>query len=275
MVIISYSIQLILSFAMVLGAGGTGPTPVRACGLHVVGQCFSDQSGLSRGSLGGTTISLIIDHPSGGLLAFEADDCTITCFEDDQGNDLRRSGPVDLHFQRTSRGATFSRDRRSAAIDINTDKLPSPGSRSIHLVGTLVFQEAHEARVFTSNDFALKTGSHATLGNITVVVKDVVEAKSYGDPHLAEYVSKQNRVTIATEGHPRYAIKSVRLLGKDGTSVAEARGGGYQRSNGHERTTHVLSVSAYVRKATIEITYWADLAPLEIPFSLTVGAGLE
>jgi len=275
MVVISYSIQLILSFATVLGAGDMGPTTVQACGLHVVGQCHSDQPGLSRGSMAGTTISLIIDHPSGGLLAFEADDCTITCFEDDQGHDLRRSGPVYSYFQKTSHGAMFSRDRRSAAVDINTQKLPAPGSRSIHLVGTLVFQEAHETKVLRSTDFALDTGSHAKLGNITVVVKDVVESEAYGDPHISGLQPKRNRVTIATEGHPRYAIKSVRLLGKDGTSMAEAMGGGFQRHNGRETTTYVLSVYASVRKATLEITYWADLAPLEIPFSLTVGAGLE
>jgi len=271
--------SVLLCLLPVLGAAdnieASGSSSVHVCGFHVVGQCFSDATGKSRNAILGTTISLIVEHTGERLLKFDAEASSITEFSDDAGkNLLNRQDYGSLHrlFGHPS-SQTISRDGKSAAIDVTSLETPTKGSREVSLKGTLVFQAASKMKTVSSEHFSLEPGSAVTAGHIRVKVKDMTTHR-FGDPHLASLQTRQLYVKLVTEGQHPDSLVSVKLNDGMGKTISERRGVGIHSKNGRVTGVFTFVVPDGTTEGTLELTYWSNMKPVEMPFALTVAAGL-
>lgn len=246
------------------------PFTVEVCGLHVVGTCFPQSLGRSRGSAGGTTISLLVSSGNGRLLKFDDDASTITAFFDDQGKDLmdRFRPPNSWLFNRAA-GPFVNGDGQTATIDVRVAALPTPGTREIYLEGRFVFKRASKVET-VRGPVQLEGGVQAQLGPVVVRVK-LVELDRHGDPHLEP---THKTIRLETEGQDPDSIETFQLLDGSGKLISESRGHGMQRQNQRTVGTFNLSVPRAVQSGAIEIGYWTDSALVEVPVKVSVSAGL-
>jgi hypothetical protein len=205
----------------------------------------------------GTALAVLVQHPGGGLIAFDDDNSSVDAFADDASTNLLEG--EGSGFGVFSPFTSISEDTKMALIEMRVPGVPAAGAKGLRAKGVFKFTHATKTKTAKVAGVALKNETAFEAGPFKFKIAD---AMSSG----LSLESKQN-----TD-----AVRTVRFLDAEGKQVeSDAAGSGYMGFGGDITYSLSYSLSGVPETATIEIEYWEDLKTLEIPFDVTAGVGLS
>jgi hypothetical protein len=266
-----------LLFVVLCGAALAGEAPmtgvtVQAHGLRIVKPAPGGDDKLRAFNwFSGTSVSLLITAPQGGLLEVDRNASKLTAFTDDKGKDLTKA--EDAKQQRFSRDAGFSmssnisEDGKVCVSEVDAPGVPSKGATVMTVTGTLVFRAATKKKDFTAENVALKAGSAIKAGSIPLTITKVGKPEWGGedDAFAVTLEAKQDLSSIA----------GIEFFDAAGKKVESRRGSSSSMSFGDSVTiTWEYNLKNKLNTAKIVISYWMDMKKLTVPVDLKVGLGM-
>ncbi|MHC4091528.1 MAG: hypothetical protein ACYSVY_14860 [Planctomycetota bacterium] len=244
--------------------GGTDGATVEVCGLRIVGPSYGDEDTMRPFNWStGTTLVLQVVYPGGGLIGFDGEAAKVATLADEKGKDLLVKGRY------TTPGfsfmPSFSEDGKAAIVEITGGGVPTRGASQVRAEGTMVFNAASKTETHKQTDVALERGAKIKAGPIPFTIKKV------GKPDWGE---EPLQITLETN-QATDTIASVRFLDDKGKEIKSSAAGGSRMSLGSQvQIEKNYNLQEKVVSVTVEITYWTDMRPLEVPFNVTATVGL-
>lgn len=257
-------VLLLVASSIVFGEDTKANTKVNVAGLRVVAPAYEDNDEMRAFNWSpGTCVSLLVVQPQGGLIGFDADASKLDEMTDDKGNSLlSKEGSGRSGF---SAWPKIGEDGKAALVEIDAGNTPAAGSNAIRLKGTLVFSSASDKKTYKQDNVALKPGTKFEAGPIPMTVKEAGKPEWGDEPLEITLEANKNLDSLA----------SVRFLDAEGNEIEASDSGSSSMTFGDEVTVNrSYKLGKMVDTATIEMTYWTDLKPLEVPFDLTITVGL-
>jgi len=215
----------------------------------------------------GTSVTLLVTHPSKTIIGLDAKKSRLTSFADDKKANLLKAKP-----RSKNQGAVFNiggddgsplkaenqPGGHSCLIKVVGPTLPAPGASKITLKGNLVLSCAASEMTVEHKNVALTNGTKINAGTIHMTV--------IAGPRGAGFALEMDQ--------PLSAIKSIAFFDADGKELKSRSNGTSSYTVGNmTRTSQSYSLDKPVAKATIRVTYF-DSESLSVPIDLTVGVGL-
>ena len=222
----------------------------------------------------GTTVSILVTLPNGGIISFDERASQVTSFKDDRGKDLLAGAEKD-----SFRGAGIgnfpkvSKDGKRLVFNAYSKGVPTKGAKAITVAGEALLQAATQKQDFTAPNVLLKENTEFKAGNIPFTIAKVGKPESsfggFGGEEKKEFA-----VTLRAKQDLADVVE-IKFLKAAGQNLGASSGGGMTARFGTVVTVDKeYHFKAKAEAATIVVTRWTDLKQLKIPFSFTVGVGL-
>ena len=246
----------------------TAPQPAfKVIGLRVVAPPMDKEESFGAfNSFPGTTVSIVMTIPQGGLIGFDDDRSSLKAFTDDRGGDLTKPDEKP-RFQRSAFGMspTISEDGGMMMFEIAADGVPSRGAAAITLSGSLGLRFATKRAAHQHAQVALTDGTKFKAGPLEGTLKDV-GPPAWGDAAMSVTLSFSRDIP---------EVAAVRFLDRAGKVIPSSTGSSSRMSFGRSVTVErSFNLSQKVDVATIEMSVWTDLQEIELPFTVKAGLGL-
>lgn len=237
---------------------------VKVAGLRIVDEPIDeDQSMRAFNWFAGTTISLLVQRPEGGMIAVDADATELKRVADDLGTDLL-AGEDDFSRNGVGSFSTFNDDGTAVLLEINATRRPRAGAKSVRVVGTLAMMCASKKKTVTHSNVPLTEGAEIELGDVTFTIEDI------GKPDWGDAVVE---LTIATS-QDLGALNDITFYDSDGELI-ESRVIGTSswsgRDGGENRWTLTLDKKSDPMR--VDGTFWLDMNTVRVPLDLDVSVG--
>lgn len=213
----------------------------------------------------GTTISIMVSRPNGGLIDFDNGESVVTSLTDSTGKKLNvgesRFGQPPARFSMGS----VSKDGKAGLIDLEANGVPASGAKSIRAKGTVVVLTGTRQEVQKSKRIDLKKGTKFSVGKLNFEVTAVGKPQ-FGNEPLA--------VTLQTK-QPVDAVSEWKLLKSDGSEVKIRDGATMSMGFGGRVTVDKeIILNEKVDSAVVALKVWTDRQEVKLPFDVEVGVGL-
>lgn len=215
----------------------------------------------------GTSVSLLISAPKGGLIAVKTDDSAVTAFTDNQKTDLAKPA---VKPQFGNDGAKFggfpkiSDDGKHCLIELEAPGLPAAGATQLLAKGHITVMTATVKKDFTAAKVALKKGTVIKAGAIALTIGKVGKPQWGQMAWEVELKADQKLDNIA----------KIAFLDGTGKEIESKRAGGSSMSFGtHVSITQDYQLKTKAEVADIVITYWMDAKTVKVPMDLKMGVG--
>ncbi len=238
-------------------------------GLRVVAPVASDEKALAPFNwTPGTTISLLIQSPAGGLVQFDAKNSLLTKFSDEKGTDLlaqpagEKPGTPPAGF---SMFPKVSDDAKYCAVEITSPALPAKGSTQIDVEGIVAVLCASTKSEQAAKDVALRNGSKFSVPGLEFTI-DNVGKPDFGAEPLALTLRAYRDLDEVAE---------VRFVRADGGEIKARRTSTSKMGIfGNLTVEWCYSLAEKCDVATVKVYRWTDLQKKKLPFRLSVRVGL-
>ncbi|MHC4251964.1 MAG: hypothetical protein ACYS9X_22830 [Planctomycetota bacterium] len=278
------ALALACAFAGALAArdapAATAAAKVEARGVQIVGETYGEGRDILQpfNSGKGTTVALLVTLPSGGIVEFDRAASKLAGMADDAGTDLlkkkgaRKSGRGGMvfggmGFEESGFGMMpeLSKDGKACLVEAKGPGVPRKGAGGVRVSGTMVLKVSGMKKTARQSGLALRKGAKVTAGPVPFTVSEVGKPK-WGTEPLQVTLHADRDIS---------AVAKVRFLDAGGKEI-ETSDGGTSRMGGMGKVSveKAFRLARKVDSATIEITYWADMKTLEVPFDLKVSMGL-
>lgn len=242
--------------------GAAAKSTVQVRGLSVLAEVTEETEQLRPfNSFARTAIVLLANMPEGGMISFKADESSVETFADSTGANLAPdNGNIFSEFR-----TQFSKDRKNAIIQMESDKSPAKGAKNIVIKGKLVFMQATETNTYMQANVALKEGVEFKLGPLEFKIVKAGKPDWGNDPLELGLESSQ----------PAELLKGLRIKDADG-KIVRYNEGGYSRTYGPNNepiTTTNFRLTKNIETATLEADVWGDAKAVELPFEATITLG--
>ena len=209
----------------------------------------------------GSTISLMLYMPDGGIVGFEPEKSKIEYVKDDKGNDLMKSEKKKGYvFSGFDSFPKKSDDSKAILIDILCPGVPQSGSSAIELKGTIAVSVGSKVETFETKDLAIEVGAKIKTGGEDLEVERI--GKGWGDYEYS-FSLKGKGLTGS--------IKSIKLFDEDGKEIEMSSSGSSFYGNNFNLS---YQLKKKVTKATVKVEGWVDLKTVEVPFDIKTGVGI-
>jgi hypothetical protein len=260
-----------LSPMVMAGDAASAGVTVQAQGLRIVKPAPSGDDKLRAFNWStGTSLSLLVTAPQGGLLEVDRKASKITAFTDDKGKDLTKAEDTKSNFKQEagfSMGATISDDAKSCVVEAEAPSAPSKGATVLTVSGTLVFHAATKKQDFTAENVALKAGSAVKAGAVAFTITETGKPQWGGDDEVFA-VTLEAKQDIS-------AVAGIEFFDTAGKKIESKRGMSSSMSFGNNvSVTWTYNLKAKADAAKIVISYWTDMQKLTVPVNLKVGLGM-
>ena len=237
---------------------------VKPAGLRLIGPGYGDRFGggvKAFSSRKDVTVALMIRSDDGAIIAVDDDASKITSVTDDKDADLKQKG--DFEFWGFPE---FSDDRKAALIEIEGDAVPSAGNTRIDLKGSLALMVASKKE--TSKSEAVKPVKDALVkaGDFEFIISGI-EKPDFGDAALS--ITLRIKRKIDTIAAFRFLDTAGNEIESDSTMSSSS---GFNQNVTIERTFDLMKKP---ESFVLELDVWTDAKKLDLPFEISVGAGLE
>ena len=267
---------LIVLFMLCIIPTSAAETPadvsVEAYGLRVVGplpKTVADERLRAFNWSSGTTVSLLITAPGGGLVQFDHKNSALTKFIDAKGNDLL---PAPTKEAKTfgqpgfSLFPNISSDGKACVLEVTGQSIPAKDAGSIKLEGTLTLQIAKEKKEFVLKDIAVKKDSKLTAEKTELVIEKAGKPE-WGDEPLG--------ITLRSHNTDLDEVAEIKFFKADGTEIKARRTGSSKMGIlGAMTVDWDYALKEAADAVTVKIYLWADLQKKKVPFILNVDVGL-
>ena len=258
------SIVLITSSLCFAAEGGI---TISVEGVRVVSKGYTGQKDMRAFSWSeGTTVTLMVFAPEGGIVDFKKDDSKLESMTDDKGNNLLAAEKKS--FMTTPGFGSWpkiSDDNKAVFLEVQGPGVPQQGAAAIDLKGKIVLSIGKETKTIENKDAVLMIDTKIKTG-VTEMEINSVGKPSWGDMALS--------ITFKGKGDLS-AIKEVKFYDEAGTEIESKKGSTSSWGFGGPKTFSVeYQIKKKVGKATIKVTYWSDLKSVEVPLNIKVGIGV-
>jgi hypothetical protein len=211
----------------------------------------------------GTTVSLMVFLPEGGIVEFKKDGSKLESVTDNKDTDLTKSvkksafGTVAGFDAWTSKK---SNDTKAMLFDVVCPGVPKEGATEIAVKGKIVISLGSKTETVETKDVEIKLESKIKAGIAEMEISNL--GKGWGD--YAMSISLKGKGSMS-------AIKAISFLDGNGKEIESNRGG--YTAWGEEFTLD-YQLKKKVDKATVKVEYWTDLKDVEIPVNIKTGIGI-
>ena len=287
-------LAVVLGVALPVAFGGMIAAPARsACaqpaapkvevrGVRVTGAPYgSGDMGSLRPffSMKGTTVTLLVTVPEGGLIAVEDEKMQRVKLADDKGTDLTAATET-TGGMRMFPMPQISADGKACLVELSGPGLPAKGATAILASGALTLKCGSKKETARQENAALKPGTKVTAGHITFDISKVGKPQfsfdftGSSDAPSATPPAEKFEVTLHTNQDCSNIAGIVFLdaAGKDlGAKPSSSSSMGMPGMMTVEKS---FVLPKKVDTATIAITYWTDLKEVAVPFDVKATLGL-
>ncbi|NLS95310.1 MAG: hypothetical protein GXX96_24480 [Planctomycetaceae bacterium] len=215
----------------------------------------------------GTSVSLLVSAPQGGLIAVDSEASKLTMFLDDKRTDLRKEESGQQGFGPSSGFGmmpSISDDGKYCSIDVEAPRVPTAGATRVAVAGELALSVASQKKDFTAEGVALKKGTKVKAGQIPFTIT-AVGKPDWGDAPLAVTLEAKQELD---------AVADIQFFDASGTKIESERSSEGSMGFGEKVTvTQTYNLGKKVDSCDITVTYWADRKKLVVPFKLVLGLG--
>jgi len=268
---------VVSALVLAVGVARAQPPQVEVRGVRVVGEGYGGEMSLRPFNwTKGTTLSLLVIVPDGGLIGFDSDGSKLTALKDDKGTDLMKAPPAPKargRFRAAARGgrlspfAHLSKDGKACVVEVRTGQVPAKGATRLTAMGTLAFRRATGKKAFRQEKVALKPGTKIAAGAIPLTISKVGAPRWKRSGMVWEIALKADQDTTP--------IAAVRFFGGDGKEIESASAGGSRMTMmGRTEVTRNYQLARKVDAVTVEVEYWTGLKTISVPFDVTCSLGL-
>lgn len=249
------------------------------CGYKVDGACVDNTNQSALRSTPHTTITLSARHHRGRFLYLDAFRSSITQLRDSSGANLLagRLGCRSMEkprIQSWSTGYSSTGYGQHMKITVDASVTPTAKAHEVILSGTLVFQEATDLETFAFDAFAFEEGRELQVADCKIRVTKSRDAPVVAHRKAIYAGVKGVGYELLVENQSPMRIESVRLATANGIIQVENVGHSISRAN--DSLSGKLSVLVPPEAGTgkLEVAYWTKTRKVEVPFTVTVTAGL-
>lgn len=261
-----------LSLALLVSVAGLcaedSDIKVEAAGLRIVAPS-ADESMRAFNWTAGTTVSLLIASPKGGLIQFDGESSALTKFLDGKGNDLlakSANGPRGFANPGFSMFPRISADGKVCTIEVNSQNLPAKGTTQIKVEGIVTMLCATRKTEHVQGNVTLKSGTKLTgPAGLELSIENVAKP-DFGDEPLGLTLRSSKKLDD---------IADIKFFKADGSEIKCRRTGTSKMGIFGSLTVEWnYNLAEKVDAATVKIYMWSDMQKQRVPFSLDVGVGL-
>ncbi len=240
-------------------------TKVTAYGLRVVPKPFEGNDMMRAfHAFEGTSVAILLEQPSGGLISFDSDSSKIESFTDDKGKNLLES-TSEFGMPALPMSPEIGEGGKAVVIEINGGQTPTKGATSLKIKGKLAFKAATQKKSYTHKDLEVKEEAKIEAGPIPLTI---------GRAGKPEWGEEPLEIVLQAKKHLD-EVASIRFLDADGKEIESSESGSMTMSLGDSVSVErSYTLAKKVEKVTVEISYWTDMKAIEIPVDLTVSLGL-
>jgi len=253
---------------MSTGLGFAADVTIEAHGLRIVKPSPNGDMDLRAFNWSpGTTVSLLISSPNGGLIDLDRDSAKITSFVDNKGNDLTKAEVEDrfgMNKVKFGMMPNISDDGRFCSAEVTAPGVPGKGATSLTISGEVVLQAATQKKDFVAENVALKKGTKIEGGPMPL------EITHTGKPNWSLGNTKFSVRLQAKENFEN--MDDIQFFDSNGDSL-EAKRMSTTTGTGMGMEWE-YGLNSEVDTAKVVITYWTDMRMETVPFDLTIDMGL-
>lgn len=281
-----------LGMALPIVFGGMIAGPARsACAqpaaptVEVRGVCVtaaaygSGREALRTSSSKGTTVTLLVTVPGGGLIAVDDEKMQLAKLADDKGTDLR-AAPETIGEMRMVPMPQISADGKACLVELNGPGLPAKGATAILASGSISLKCGSKKETARTEHVALKPGTKVTAGPVTFDISKVGKPQFSFDfagpsdtPSKTPPAEKFEVTLHASQDCSN--IASVTFLDAAGKDLGAKPGSSSSMSMpGMTTVEKSFVLPKKVDTATISITYWTEVKEVTVPFDIKATLGL-
>lgn len=122
----------------------------------------------------GTTISLFITNPGGGLIDIDEDNSKITKCADDKGTDLVGKKTSSYRSGARMSFSKVAKDGKAGTIEVNTNEIPVTGATAITLEGEMALIVAKESETKkTAKPVKIENAAKGSIGQFNFSISGV------------------------------------------------------------------------------------------------------
>lgn len=214
----------------------------------------------------GTSVSLLVQSPKGGIIAIEQEKCEVSGMTDDKGTDLSKPAEKES-FQSGVKFwpfANISPDGKYCQLELQAPGVPAAGATKVLAKGKIVLMTATVKKEFTAANVALKPGTVIRAGAIPLTIKSAGKPQ-WGDMPLQVSLEASQELTD---------IQSIEFFDAAGKKIeSTSGGGGSMRFGGIVTITRDYQLKEKVDLAKVVVTYWMDAKTVSVPLDFKIGVG--
>jgi hypothetical protein len=233
-------------------------------GIRIVTKGYTGQEDLrSFMWTEGTTVSLMLFMPEGGIVEFKKDASKLESITDDKGTDLTKSEKKSTFGTVAGFDAWSSKksnDTKAMLFDVVCPGVPKAGAEEIEVKGKIVISVGSKTETAETKDVELKLDSKIKTGAADLEISNL--GKGWGDYVMS--ISIKGKGSIAV-------IKLISFFDENGKELESNRSG--YSAWGQEFTLD-YQFKKKVDKATVKVEYFTDLKDVEIPLDIKTGIGI-
>jgi hypothetical protein len=275
---------LMLGFVLNVAGIASEPAPVSDISIQTLGlkidaplpEGIKDDKMYSFSGNAGTTVSLLIFDPSGGIVLFDSENSKLTKFVDGKGSDLlakpAKKGKDDdqaRHYFGShgfSRFNTISADGKACKFEVSGPSIPAKGSGTIKIEGSLSLLCAKEKKEFVLKDLALKKGTKLNADKTELTIATVGKP-DWGDEPL--------KVSLKAQDTELNEVAEIKFFKADGSEIkSHKRGSSKMGMLGAMTVEWDYVLSEKVESATVKMYLWVDMQKKSVPLNVSVDVGL-
>ena len=220
----------------------------------------------------GTTASLLVTIPSGGIVSIDERASAVAQFSDDTGKNLliptqsRRFGPGSPVQKMDIRGA----NREYATVFVSAPGRPSEDATSLSIAGNIAIVRGGRTETYEQSDIALDKEQRFTLGELSY---------QWAPGTLSDFVSLGRRTqnmligTMTTRGSQAAhdAILRTQFFSETGAEIPAETFEWSSYFDGDFRVEKQYGFPKDTKTVKIVVTSWTDNELLTIPFEVMMG----
>lgn len=258
---------LVLFSALIASTALAAPS-VEARGIRIVGEGYKGDDALRPFNwMAGTSVSLLVTRPEGGIINLDRDTSSVKAFTDDKGKDLMAAESNSFSSGGIEMMPSISKDGTACLFEVKVPGTPTKGAANVKLAGELAFQVASKTEQLKSPKVAIKIGEKVTLGSITF------EIQSIGKPTWSDQynysITLQSTDDLST-------IKDLAFLDANGTPIKSSRGSTSSFGGmGKTQYSWEYQMNDPGEHVIISATRWTDMQMVKLPFNVEAGIGLS
>ncbi len=239
----------------------------RVAGIAVVRESLENEEARYRpfGLEPGTRLSLLFASPTTRLVAFDPETSRVDTLTDDMGTNLMA---LSNRFQvpgYLTRSCGILSDGTLAHAEIFGGTPPSAGATAVHARGVAVFQTA--SRLETVISPMIEGAKDATFqaGERFLFTATRWEKGGIGGKGIT--------LTLSCLAPPA-SIQALRFMDAERKEIESRPAGVSVEKSGDDLLTILhYQLATEPKECAIEVTHWADIRPLEVPFFIRAGLG--